>query len=102
MVPPLCVAADRTIRSQATYESPAPRSAATRPHSTGTFDPYGAFRWEPGSAIAFAAGIWPRCLATLEVPERRSGSIISFPVVIADLDGERFLVAMVGERTNWM
>jgi hypothetical protein len=36
------------------------------------------------------------------VPERRSGSIISFPVVIADLDGERFLVAIVGERTNWM
>ena len=54
------------------------------------------------SAIAFAAGIWPKRLATLEVPGRRSGRTISFPVVIADRDGERYLVAMLGERTNWV
>jgi hypothetical protein len=35
------------------------------------------------------------------VLERRSGRIISFPGVIADRDGERF-VAMLGERTNWV
>jgi deazaflavin-dependent oxidoreductase (nitroreductase family) len=54
------------------------------------------------SAIAFAAGIWPSRLAMLEVPGRRSGRTISFPVVIADCDGERYLVAMLGERTNWV
>jgi hypothetical protein len=43
------------------------------------------------SALAFGAGIWPRRLATLEVPGRRSGRIVSFPVAIADHDGERYL-----------
>jgi len=54
------------------------------------------------SAVVFAAGIWPSRLATLDVPGRRSGRVISFPVVIADLDGERYLVAMLGEGTNWV
>ena len=54
------------------------------------------------SAVAFAAGIWPSRLATLEVRGRRSGRLISFPVVIADRDGERYLVAMLGEPTNWV
>ncbi len=53
-------------------------------------------------AIACAAGIWPKRLATLEVPGRRSARIISFPVVIADYEDERYLVAMLGESTNWV
>jgi F420H(2)-dependent quinone reductase len=55
-----------------------------------------------GSAIAHSAGIWPSRLATLEVPGRRTGRTISFPVVIADHEGERYLVAMLGENTNWV
>jgi deazaflavin-dependent oxidoreductase (nitroreductase family) len=55
-----------------------------------------------GSAIAHSAGIWPTRLATLEVPGRRTGRLISFPVVIANYDGERYLVAMLGEHTNWV
>jgi hypothetical protein len=55
-----------------------------------------------GSAIAHSAGIWPTRLATLEVEGRRTGRVISFPVVIADYGGERYLVAMLGERTNWV
>ena len=54
------------------------------------------------SAIAHSAGIWPSRLATLEVPGRRSGRLISFPVVIADYDDQRYLVAMLGEDTNWV
>lgn len=54
------------------------------------------------SAIVFAAGIWPKRLGTLEVRGRRSGRTISFPVVIADHDGERFLVAMLGDATSWV
>lgn len=53
------------------------------------------------SAVAFSAGVWPTRVATLEVRGRRSGRTISFPVVIADLGGERYLVAMLGERSNW-
>jgi hypothetical protein len=54
------------------------------------------------SAIAFAAGIWPTRVASLEVRGRRSGRMISFPVVIADYGGERHLVAMLGNNTNWV
>ena len=53
-------------------------------------------------AVVFGAGIWPRRLAALEVPGRRSGRIITFPVVIADWEGGQYLVAMLGERTNWV
>jgi deazaflavin-dependent oxidoreductase (nitroreductase family) len=55
-----------------------------------------------GSAIAFAAGIWPNRAATLELRGRRSGRSISFPVVIADYGGERYLVSMLGEDANWV
>jgi deazaflavin-dependent oxidoreductase (nitroreductase family) len=55
-----------------------------------------------GSAIVQSAGIWPSRLATLEVPGRRTGRTISFPVVIADHEGDRYLVAMLGEDTNWV
>jgi hypothetical protein len=53
-------------------------------------------------AAVYGAGIWPRRLATLEVVGRRSGRTISCPVVIAEHNGERFLVAMLGDGTNWV
>jgi hypothetical protein len=53
------------------------------------------------SAAAFAAGIWPRRVAALEVRGRASGRIISLPVVITDHAGERYLVSMLGE-VNWV
>ena len=28
--------------------------------------------------------------------------MISFPVVVADYEGERYLVAMLGQQTNWV
>ncbi|HXP20633.1 MAG TPA: nitroreductase/quinone reductase family protein [Streptosporangiaceae bacterium] len=60
-------------------------------------------RWQnKASAAVFAAGIWPQRAAVLEVKGRRSGRVISFPVVIADYEGERYLVAMLGEDTNWV
>lgn len=31
----------------------------------------------------------------------KSGRMISFPVVVADYRGERYLVAMLGQKTNW-
>jgi hypothetical protein len=54
------------------------------------------------SAVAYAVGIWPKRLATREVPGRRSGRVISFPVVIAEYEDDRYLVAMLGENTNWV
>ncbi|GFG48638.1 hypothetical protein CQY20_10055 [Mycolicibacterium agri] len=54
------------------------------------------------SAIAFAAGIGPGQAATLEVRGRKSGRTISFPIVVVDHDGERYVVAMLGQKTNWV
>jgi len=60
-------------------------------------------RWQNrASAVAFAAGIWPQRAAALEVRGRRSGRVISFPVVIAGYQGERYLVSMLGEDVNWV
>jgi hypothetical protein len=36
------------------------------------------------------------------VPGRRSGRLISFPVVVSDYQGERYLVSMLGEDANWV
>jgi len=54
------------------------------------------------SALAFAAGVWPTRAGALEVRGRRSGKIVSFPVVIADYEGERYLVSMLGAEANWV
>ena len=48
------------------------------------------------------AGIGPRWLVMVEVTGRRSGKTISFPAVIADYDGGRYLVSMLGEDTSWV
>jgi hypothetical protein len=53
-------------------------------------------------ALSFAAGIGPNRAATLEVRGHKSGRTISFPVVVTDYQGERYLVAMLGQKTNWV
>jgi deazaflavin-dependent oxidoreductase (nitroreductase family) len=55
------------------------------------------------SAIQFSSGLLsPRNWVTLEVRGRRTGQLISFPVVVADFEGERYLVSMLGEDANWV
>jgi hypothetical protein len=49
-----------------------------------------------------ASGRAPKQLHSLEVRGRRSGRLISFPVVVADYQGERYLVSMLGEAVNWV
>jgi deazaflavin-dependent oxidoreductase (nitroreductase family) len=54
-------------------------------------------------ARAFAAGVLsPGRAVTLEVTGRRSGRIISLPVVVADVGGQRYLVSMLGNQANWV
>jgi len=55
-----------------------------------------------GTAALVAAGIGPNRIARLEVRGRRTGRRLSFPVVIADYEGQRYLVAMLGEQANWV
>jgi deazaflavin-dependent oxidoreductase (nitroreductase family) len=49
-----------------------------------------------------AAGIGPAQQVMLEVTGRRTGKTISFPLVVADYQHERYLVSMLGEGTNWV
>ncbi|WP_199584655.1 nitroreductase/quinone reductase family protein [Blastococcus sp. TF02A-30] len=39
---------------------------------------------------------------TLEVAGRRTGRVVPVPVVVADLDGERYLISMLGAGSNWV
>jgi deazaflavin-dependent oxidoreductase (nitroreductase family) len=55
------------------------------------------------SAIQFSAGVLsPSQAMTLEVPGRRTGRLISFPVAVADYQGGRYLVSMLGNDANWV
>src|SRR5258705_9638079 len=54
------------------------------------------------SAIVHALGVAPNYLCTLELTGRRSGRAISFPLVMAVVGGERYLVSMLGTDVAWV
>jgi hypothetical protein len=54
------------------------------------------------SAWVFAAGVMPSRVAELRVRGRRTARVISFPVAIADYEGGRYLVSMLGDKANWV
>lgn len=56
-------------------------------------------RW---SAALYALGIAPNYLVTLDVRGRRSGRQISLPLVMVVVDGERYLVSMLGADVAWV
>jgi deazaflavin-dependent oxidoreductase (nitroreductase family) len=47
-------------------------------------------------------GLPPNLMAVLEVHGRQSGRTRSNPVVIATVAGERYLVSMLGRRSDWV
>lgn len=49
-----------------------------------------------------ASGIAPNWLVTLEVVGRKSGKTIAFPLVMVVVDGQRYLVSMLGEEARWI
>lgn len=54
------------------------------------------------SAAVASLGVTSHYMETLEVTRRKSGRTISLPVVIAIVDGERYLVSMLGEDVHWV
>jgi deazaflavin-dependent oxidoreductase (nitroreductase family) len=55
------------------------------------------------SAVQFSAGVLsPARAVTLEVPGRRTGRLVSFPVVVAEYESGRYLVSMLGKDANWV
>lgn len=91
---------------------------ATTGHRRGVIQRlYGVQRWmyrtgRPGalaqvmnriSAVQFSAGMLsPARAATLEVPGRRTGRLVSLPVAVAEYEGGRYLVSMLGKDANWV
>lgn len=60
-------------------------------------------RWvNRGFAALHASRFAPASWVTLEVVGRRSGRTIAFPVVITAVDGERYLVSMLGRDAAWV
>jgi hypothetical protein len=53
-------------------------------------------------AMVQGLGLLPRRWVTLEVPGRTSGRTTRFPLGMADIDGQWFLVSMLGDRCNWV
>jgi deazaflavin-dependent oxidoreductase (nitroreductase family) len=53
-------------------------------------------------AAVGSSGVAPNFLATLEVTGRKSGRMISLPVVVAIVDGQRYLVSMLGNNVQWV
>src|SRR5215467_10146285 len=54
------------------------------------------------SAAVHALGIAPNYLVTLEVLGRRSGRTARLPLVMAVVEGERYLVSMLGAEVDWV
>ncbi len=55
-----------------------------------------------GWAFLHTLGIFPNRYVTLQVAGRQSGNMISFPLVMTTLNGERYLVSMLGQDANWV
>lgn len=52
--------------------------------------------------MVHSLGISPNYLVTLEVVGRQSGKLISFPLAMTVMNGERYLVSMLGAEANWV
>ena len=65
----------------------------------------------PNWIAKFLNGMWARTasksvmsngLVALEVVGRKSGRIVSFPLVMVTVDGQRYLASMLGDNTQWV
>ena len=54
------------------------------------------------TAAVHGLGIAPNYLVTLEVVGRRSGRAIAFPLAMAVVDGQRYVVSMLGPDVAWV
>ena len=55
-----------------------------------------------GFAVLHSLGVAPNYMVTLEVPGRVSGKLTSFPLALLARDGQRYLVAMLGNESAWI
>jgi len=53
-------------------------------------------------ATVASSGKTSNGLVALEVVGRKTGRIISFPLVMVTVDGQRYLASMLGDNTQWV
>ncbi len=53
-------------------------------------------------AIVASWGVTANYVVTLEVTGRKSGRVVSLPLVLALVDGKRYLVSMLGDGGQWV
>jgi deazaflavin-dependent oxidoreductase (nitroreductase family) len=53
-------------------------------------------------AAVHSSGIVPNYLVTLEVTGRKSGRMVSLPLVMVVVDRQRYLVSMLGDHAQWV
>jgi deazaflavin-dependent oxidoreductase (nitroreductase family) len=53
-------------------------------------------------AAVASSGVASNDLVTLKVTGRKSGRTVSLPLVVAAVDGERYVVSMLGENVQWV
>jgi hypothetical protein len=54
------------------------------------------------TAALFGRGAGPDHLVALELPGRTSGRTVGLPLVVAEVEGGRYLVSMLGKDVNWV
>ncbi len=53
-------------------------------------------------AALFSSGLLPDSMVTFEVVGRKSGRTITLPIAVTVVNGERYLVSMLGENVQWV
>lgn len=87
--------------SNAKHSDPAERSPLFRLFYRN-WRPTRMGRWVNRVATWWAASGLSPTEAVLEVPGRKSGKRRTTPVVIATVDGSRYLVSMLGTKSDWV
>ena len=54
------------------------------------------------TAAVGSSGVASNYLVTLEVTGRKSGRVASLPLVMVVVDGQRYLVSMLGDNVHWV
>ena len=88
--------------SSSGHSDPAERSAVMRLFYRG-WRPTRLGRWVNRAQGWYSGlGLPPSFQAVLEVRGRASGPMRSNPVVIATVEGKRYLVSMLGQESDWV
>lgn len=58
--------------------------------------------WSRAYAWVSGLGLLPRMLLTLQTSDRSSGRVTSTILVVATYQGQRYLVSMLGEGSEWV